>query len=47
MFKVAVSAADLAGTETDRSRRLETSRAIHTICYIESSKKIWKNHDKS
>ena len=46
-FTVAVSAADSAGTETGRSRRLglvsgDTRKALHR-----KLKKIWKNHDKS
>jgi len=46
-FTVAVSAADSAGTETDRSRRLgsvsgDTRKTLHR-----KFKKFWKNHDKS
>jgi len=46
-FKVSVSAADSAGTETDRSRRFgsdsdDTRKTLHR-----TPKKLWKNHDKS
>jgi len=46
-FTVAVLAADSAGTETDRSRRLgsvsdDPRKTLHRML-----KKFWKNHDKS
>jgi len=46
-FKISVSAADSAGTERDRSRRLgsdsdDTCKTLHR-----TAKKLWKNHDKS
>ena len=46
-FKVSVSAANSAGTETNRSRRLrsdsdDTHKTLHR-----TPKKLWKNHDKS
>jgi len=46
-FTVAVLAADSAGSETDRSRRLgsvsgDTRKTLHR-----KLKNFWKNHDKS
>ena len=48
-FKVLVSAADSAGTETDQSRHSDQTRTIHTKCYIERQKnyeKIMTNRKK-
>ena len=46
-FPVAVSAADSAGTETDRSRRLGLVSGDARKTLHRKLKKFWKNHDKS
>ena len=46
-FTVAVSAADSAGTETDRSRRLGSVSGDTRKTLQRKLKKFWKNHDKS